>query len=90
MHAKFQPSSLNGVGGGDRRKDRSQPSLNRSLYKISELPPRFAQEGLSKQAFFAAAKPTSEQGYVTDRQLIFVQTNKCALKKCFGFCHCHF
>jgi len=41
MHANFQASSLIGVGGewGDR------PFLNGSLYKISKLPPCFAQEG---------------------------------------------
>jgi len=27
MHAKFQPSSFNGVGGGDRQKDRRTSSI---------------------------------------------------------------
>jgi len=41
MHAKFQASSFNDVGGGggggDRWKDGHQAFLKRSLYKISKL-----------------------------------------------------
>jgi len=43
MYAKSQLSSFN--GGGEKQKGGRQAFLNRSLYKISKLPPRFARDG---------------------------------------------
>jgi len=48
MHANFQASSFTSVGGewGDRRTDTGrQAFLTRSLYNISKLVHRFAQDG---------------------------------------------
>jgi len=50
MHANFQASCFTGVGGGggDRQTDKEhQAFLNRSLYKISKLPP-LASLGMDK------------------------------------------
>jgi len=56
MHAKFQPSVVDGVG---ERMGGCQTFLNRTLYKISNLPLRFAWEGyhflfkhLTKNVFY--------------------------------------